>query len=353
MRQLIFYFYFIFFSTNVFAQFNPAGTLKHNTEPRPFDKLYFINPSDFSNIESITFLNKNKRNNFKQDTLNIKYYNQNGDLLKRIGFEKNKRKNPSTYIYHGTKLYQDFWIEKNKKNLNTYYYDSFGNETKSIYEQIILDKEPKDTHLIFVQKFKYQDSKLMEFSSNKVGDKIETYEYDDKGNLIKVEGSFKPLEFTYNEKNQLIETKEYSSKIHPDWLSAIRTYSYDAQGRLMKDTTLPLKNFELGEPYVSVYRYNEKDEMISMSTTFQDLYCNVSILYQEGNVSEFQITTNTKNLAYFKYYFYAPYGTPLPYNIIEKNEYDKHGNNIRKTRHIEGELTLDNRFEIKYRGDKK
>lgn len=342
---------FFAFTFSIKAQLNPAGEWKKSVEPRPFLNLMLFDNFNNEPKESIIQIKKQNDNGFNIDTLRIRIFDKKGNEIKYITFRNNQPETIKYTEYNNNRKQQSYWTEGNQKHLYSFKHDKNGNETHILYEQIVTENELQTRNLIYSDTFVYQKNLLIEFHSTKFGGLHESYLYNSKGNLIKVKGGFKPKLYFYDDLSQLIRVEEYTSKIEANYLSEVCTYQYDIEGRLILSEVLPLKNFEIDEPYSTKYFYDNKNILDSLSTTFQEQYCNIGISYVDGKIKELRFKANTKNLAYFKCTNYIPYGIEPPFQFVEKYEYDEWGNKVKINKFLNDKLYLEFINLIKYRAE--
>lgn len=348
MRFLLIIFWLVNFSLNGMTQVHPVNTFDRTTEPKLFNQIYYNDYYDYKEIESITSIHSRRSDNFSLDTTFISYYDDEGNIKKRISYRGNMPDQLTEYFYDvKTNLLKTESTIKHNKSYTLYNYDSLQQLIQLTGYRIDLRKKPLDTTQLYVQSFKYVDSKLIEFQSNKVGKKTEQFFYDENGNIDYRLGGYLAYKYQYDSNGNLIEVREYVSEIQPNQLKDIRKYIYDEDGKLKMDSTLVLKNFKSGSYYSSTYTYDEHNDLKLIQNRFEDDYSQIEIFYEKDQLKEVRVNGNAVS-AYFRFPYFSHYGEGT-YEVVEKFDYDDRGNKILKKRWVNGELEYEMKFEIKYK----
>lgn len=335
-----------------FAQEFTVERPDEKTDLNPYKSTYFADNNNYENIVSITSFSKNKANNFKTDTSNIKFYNEKGLCYKSIRYNKN-RPYIATFIDYNNANNITSWcsVYPNSSTKVFYFYNDNQQVVKTRQVNIKPINGQMDTIELSKRFFSYDKNeqliKIQDKGQSRPVFDLYQYEYEN-GQLSKMIGGTSKL-FTYDDAQNVATISEYIQRIDPKMLMSAKKMVYDDNKNLIMDSVVTTANRSKGLYQITNYTYNN-DQLETMKVSFDALYRNVQFEYLDNKIKKITVETNG-NSAYLRFWISPQidqfYSFPIKYQEIF--EYDKFGNKTAKRDYVNGELFSETQFNIEYR----
>jgi hypothetical protein len=316
----------------------------------PYTSTYFADKNDYIPIESVLTITKDKYNNFKPDTLNIDYYNNKGLKVKSIRYNNNKLSTTTEFNYDANNQLLEWHTFTKQSSTHAFYIYKNGQLVKTNKYTITTSNKKADTIEVSRMLIKYDGDKVVQITNNSLGmDVIEKFGFE-QNKLVNKTGGFISKKFTYANQKLSGIIEYMGGVIDSTKIMGLEKFLYNADGKLILDSTLTTSNLKAKNYQINEYRYYENGMLRNIKSNYKNLFRNTLFTYYDGKLEEVFMETNG-NSAYLKFlisYRIDEYYT-YPIKYLEQFAYDKKGNRISKKVFVNNELFSEVDYNITYK----
>lgn len=313
----------------------------------PYRKTYFKDYYDYSNIQEITVIDKQKSNNFEADTLKKTYFNEKGMVVKKNYYENNVVASTTIFEYYpNDKLRSWELFDKRYSTIVLYYYNQQGQIAKTRKLKITRFDGKTDSTELITTKYKYGTSGLIEIESSVYG--IEEYEYDSERLTSKISKHISRKFDYFDDANYVIVQDYYGNTFDSTKLRGCSKLYYDESDMLVMDSTE--LSTSKGIYKVANYVYDELGNLKMMHVEYDTLFSNVKFEFADSRLKKITVNTNGYSpylRVHLNYRIQDYYQFPITNMIVF--EYDRFGNKTSRKSFVNDELFTETEFLIKYR----
>jgi len=312
-------------------------------EPDPFRLVNKFKRVTNLHSEKFIYLSKRKEYNFKEDTIYIAMYDQNGNEIEKVSYDYNKVKYTVKRKFNtkGKKIHATQTYRKRPKGVrHTFYTYTSYDMLKELKGYKIYNN---DTTNHSFSAYKYEKNRPV--SKNIYNGKniisCQHFKHDAKGNLTYMHTGQKPesgtyIEYIYNDTSEItnkLEYVKYERDGEKDYLYKSK-FMYNEDGKMIKDSVYSATKKHWT---VTDYEYDQKGFLAKINIKRNDYYRNATFEYKNEKLQKMKVITNY-NLTMKIHLFSSIYSAKMPATYEEFYTYDSK-DRIKSTKiYINGEL---------------